>query len=337
MPHRPSDDRPRRPGAPPAARDAPHRCPYELLAGEVAHVRDVECSAPRSPAGDDEHATAHLVIVQRAGVYVRHPAGRARARTAPVVADLTHAVLLNADERYRVSHPTDCGDASTVIALAPAVAREVAVAHDRRAWPDGAPAYAATHAPVAPATRLRLAALRAGLRAGTVSVAAAEEEALTLVDAVLRAAALRGADRRGAPDASAARRAATRRARRELAEAVKEILARDPAAAVPLAALARSVAASPYHLTRVFHAEVGAPIHRYHLRLRLALAVERLGDAAHDGRPGALSALAHDLGFANHGHFTRAFRREYGATPSAAGAAIAARGSRARPAPLRSA
>lgn len=318
--------------------DPSHLATRVLFTGSVATIRDVDCRAPRSPAGAEEYGRGHVVIFPRAGLFVRHPATRARGRGTPLVADVAHAVLLNADEPYRVSHPTDGGDRSTVVAVSAAVAREVAAAHDPRTWNEATPAFAATHALIAPAVRLRLSALRAGLRAGAVSALTAESVALDLLDAVLRDSARRDLSRASASSQSA-RRATTRRARRELAEAVKETLACAPAAAVPLAVLARRVGASPYHLTRVFRAEVGLPVHQYQLRLRLALAVERLGDTGdHAGdraRHGALSALALDLGFVSHAHFTRAFRQAYGVTPSAARVAMAARGSRTGAAWLR--
>ena len=46
-------------------------------------------------------------------------------------------------------------------------------------------------------------------------------------------------------------------------------------------------------------------------RLRARLAAERLARGAPD-----LTELALDLGFADHAHFTNAFRREWGVPPS---------------------
>lgn len=291
----------------------PHLHTHVLFRSPLATVRDVACRAPRSPIGGEERAGQHMAIFPRAGVFVRHAAARGRGvdRSTPLVASAAHALLFNADEPYRVSHPTDDGDHSTVLAVAPDLAREIALAHDRRAWHDAASPFGDAHVLVPPALRLRLGALRAGLRAGALPPLAAETMVLEILGDLI-AARVDAAGRRAGGDRPP-QRAATRRARRDLAEAVKEALARDPAATIPLAALAREVATSPYHLARVFHAEVGLPVHQYQLRLRLALAVERLGDP-HLG----LSALALDLGFASHGHFTRAFRRLYGLTPSVA-------------------
>ena len=48
------------------------------------------------------------------------------------------------------------------------------------------------------------------------------------------------------------------------------------------------------------------PLYRYHLRLRLARALDLVA-----GRED-LSGLAQDLGFSSHSHFTAAFKQAYG-------------------------
>jgi AraC-like DNA-binding protein len=95
-----------------------------------------------------------------------------------------------------------------------------------------------------------------------------------------------------------------------LARAVQITLASSPGEAHSLAALATRIGASPFHLSHVFRSAMGVSVHRYLVRLRLAAALERLarGDSS-------ISALALDLGFSTHSHFTAAFRRAFGATP----------------------
>jgi AraC-like DNA-binding protein len=62
-----------------------------------------------------------------------------------------------------------------------------------------------------------------------------------------------------------------------------------------------------------WRAATGETIARTLLRVRLALALERLGDGEDD-----LARLAVDLGFAHHSHFTARFRAAYGVPPSVA-------------------
>jgi len=54
------------------------------------------------------------------------------------------------------------------------------------------------------------------------------------------------------------------------------------------------------------------PVHRYHLRARMAAAVSQVLDSARD-----LTPIGIDLGFSSHSHFTATFRRTFGITPSA--------------------
>ena len=52
------------------------------------------------------------------------------------------------------------------------------------------------------------------------------------------------------------------------------------------------------------------PLYRYQLRLRLARALDLLGDDVD------LSALSLSLGFTSHSHFSAAFRQAYGRSPT---------------------
>ena len=79
-----------------------------------------------------------------------------------------------------------------------------------------------------------------------------------------------------------------------------------------LAATAAEVGYSPFHLARVFRAVTGSSLHSYAERLRLRHALDRVADGERD-----LSALAAELGFASHSHFTLRFRRAFARPPSA--------------------
>jgi AraC family transcriptional regulator len=70
------------------------------------------------------------------------------------------------------------------------------------------------------------------------------------------------------------------------------------------------IGSSPVYLTQLFRQVEGLPLYRYHLRLRLARALELVPHYVD------LTALALELGFSSHAHFTATFRQAYGRAPS---------------------
>ena len=73
--------------------------------------------------------------------------------------------------------------------------------------------------------------------------------------------------------------------------------------------IAAEVGVSPVYLTQVFQQVEGLPLYRYQLHLRLARALDRLGEDID------LTRLALDLGFSSQSHFGAAFKRAYGQSP----------------------
>jgi AraC-like DNA-binding protein len=92
---------------------------------------------------------------------------------------------------------------------------------------------------------------------------------------------------------------------------VKVLLAGDLSRRWTLTDIAAEIRGSPVYLTQVFRQVEGLPLYRYHLRLRLARALDLIP------RYDDLSALANDLGFSSHSHFSAAFTQTYGRPPTA--------------------
>jgi AraC-like DNA-binding protein len=90
----------------------------------------------------------------------------------------------------------------------------------------------------------------------------------------------------------------------------KEFLDANMSSPIRLGDIAQAVGASPAYLTDVFRRAEGVPLHKYLTQLRLARALVELPHADD------LTMLAFNLGFSSHSHFTAAFRRAYGSTPS---------------------
>lgn len=94
-----------------------------------------------------------------------------------------------------------------------------------------------------------------------------------------------------------------------LVRAVKNLIA-SGATQLSLAEIAACVKASPTYLTAAFRRHEGMSIGRYQRRLRLGRALLDLPNTED------LAALALDLGFSSHAHFSSAFRAACGESPS---------------------
>jgi len=99
--------------------------------------------------------------------------------------------------------------------------------------------------------------------------------------------------------------------RRELkpVQRVRDYLREHYAEDITLTDLAQVAHLSPYHLNRVFHAEVGMPPHKYQTQIRVSHASKLLAR----GMP--IAEVAAETGFTDQSHFTRHFRRLMQVTP----------------------
>lgn len=263
-------------------------------------LQDFRCRAHVEPLGPEETHPTHGIVFVRQGVF-----GRA-VGDETLVADANHVLFFNAGEPYRYSHPLSGGDDCTVIAVDTDRARELIAHHAPRDAERRERPFALGHGLSSPrAARLHYELL--GLVRRDAPRLAVEDAVAELADEAIGAAYRTcGAGRGREPSSAAARRRA-----RDLAEAVKVTLNDRGESPPSLGELARSHGCSPFHLSRTFRRAVGVSLRRYAGRLRTRLAAVRLAAGAHD-----LTALALDLGYADHSHFTNAFRREWGLPPS---------------------
>ena len=259
-----------------------------LLDTETAQIRDVVCDGECRHRSAEECASAtHLVFPYR-GVYVRH-LGRNDA-----VAEANQVVFFNQAEDYSISHPVAGGDASLSMTIAEPLLSELAPKDQVR--DGGVLAFRRHRLRVDPRAQVLVALLRHSLRRGAAETLEAETLALTLVR---RALGERTSHAAGAS-----------RGRQKLVDRAKVILSSDLARRWTLAEIAHEVGVSPVYLTQVFQQVEAVPLYRYQLRLRLARALDLLGQ--YDD----LTALGLDLGFSSHSHFSASFRQAYGRTPA---------------------
>ncbi|MFN8572347.1 MAG: AraC family transcriptional regulator [Gemmatimonadaceae bacterium] len=267
------------------------------LASSPSLVRlvDVTCGIRRSRAGAERLVPLHEFVFVRRGVFQTHLHRRV------LTADPNQVLLVDGGSEVRFSHPTDDGDEFTAIELFPDAARELC-ARQRPQLADRlrTPMSDGTH-PVSHHIVLQLQRMRSAMRRG--DALAQEELALALAAGIL--------DQRTPERKGGAITDEPAPGRRDLVEEVKVRLASSLGESLSLGQLARMVGRSPFHLARTFRDATGVPLYQYRLGLRLAVALDRVAEGETN-----LSALALDLGFSSHSHFTRHFRRRYGGAPT---------------------
>jgi AraC-like DNA-binding protein len=259
-----------------------------LLSTESLILRDVHCSGTCRHRSAEECAQATQLVFPYRGLYLRH-VGKDQA-----VADANHVMFFNAQEGYQVSHPLDGGDACLSLNLEPAALAELAPKALLQA--QAGVAFRAQSQRIDARAQALVALLRHSLENGSIEALEAEALLLTLVCRSL------------GPRTS--RQPASTHARRRLADRVKVLLSSDPCRRWTLAEIGKEIGSSPIYLTQVFRQVEGLPLYRYQLQLRLARALDLIK------RYEDLSALAAELGFSSHSHFTSAFRQAYGRTPA---------------------
>lgn len=263
-------------------------CATRLLETASVKLADVHCSGGHAHAGDEECSSATQMVFPYRGVFVRHVGGEA------AVGESNQVLFFNAGDGYRVSHPVRGGDSCLAMTVEESVMREVAPADLLRNGPPVA--FRHPRLRIDARAQVLVALLRHSLAHGIAEPLEAEGLSLTLMQ------------RSFGPRTSHAPRSS--RGRQRLVDRAKLVLAGDLARRWTLAEIAAEVGVSPVYLTQVFRQVEGMPLYRYQLQLRLARALDLLD------RYDDLSALGQDLGFSSHSHFSAAFQRAYGRTPS---------------------
>jgi AraC-like DNA-binding protein len=260
-----------------------------LLATDTVAAWDVKCPGATADESPEECASATHFVFPYRGVYVHH-VGRKES-----IADASQVVVINDDEPYRVSHPVGGGDSSLSIGVSAATLMELLptelLQNSGRATLNQPRLRVDAHA------QARAAVLRHRLRLRTIE--GLEAETLTL-DLIRHAVGQRFSGTRPITETS-----------RRLVDHAKLVVSSDLRCRRTLADLAAEVGVSPTYLTDVFQRVEGTPLYRYQLQLRLARALDLLGE--YDD----VTELALALGFSSHSHFSAAFKQTYGHTPSA--------------------
>lgn len=237
------------------------------------------------------------IVLMRHGSYTRTLSGRT------YVGDPAQTVFYHASDEGRVDHPFETSTLGTTIRLMPGPSLErqldAAALSGRHVESATFPARIADRS--ATTERSHRTLLRALAEAGRDEVRVQESMALLFHHAI---ADMREPDILAGPNASPRDNSRVRTAQEFLSFAYARPLSLDD--------IARVAGCSPWHLCHLFRRSLGVPVHRYLNRVRLRHAVEQIELGEH-----SLTRTALTCGFSSHSHFTSAFRREFGSTPSA--------------------
>jgi AraC-like DNA-binding protein len=283
----------RAPSPPPASSPGPSRRLYDsalLRSGRF----EIAVDDPRfAEAGQMRRAE---FVFPRTAVWIEHEGER------PFAAEPTMVTLYNGGEPYRRRAIDAGGDRCHWHAVAPEALLDVVASVDPSIRERPERPFRFRHAPLDAASLVAERRVARALAAGDFDPVEVEATMLGLLRRVVAAAYARA----GGPPG-----AAEREPRRRVADEVKAFALPRAGERLTLARLARAVETSPFHLCRRFKAETGETLHGWLMSVRLRLALERVAEPGSD-----LATVALDAGFASHSHFTHAFRRAFGTTPS---------------------
>ena len=268
----------------------------------VYTTRDVVAGEFRCPTSYENFLTAgrinhYIVAFPRTAVWIE------RERERRFVADPGSATIYNPGQpylRYPISPEGDLSDWLGVSErLARDAVRQFSIPDSEHVEP-----FRLVRAPVSSEVYIAQRRLFADFNRADTDELRIEEQALEIVVATL-ATGYQNTHRR---TVAAPRRG---RPRRELVENTKAAISKRLFENLSVCELAEYVGVSPFHLCRAFRAESGMTLHAYRRDIRLRAVLGLTAEYR-----GNLSALALRAGFYSHSHFTTAFRRAFGISPS---------------------
>jgi AraC-like DNA-binding protein len=263
-------------------------CRTRLLESSLGLVESLQVGGPPAPKPRaDSYSPDFQVCLPYRGAFVWH------VGHDDVVADPNRVLFVTGDEPFRLSRPVRGGYAELIVTVRPDGLADLLGIQERR-LPEHA-MFRQRSQPASPALQ-RLGIEFLHRRAACAGDLAADEWLQRFLETAL--------DPGTAP-------AAVSPSTRRLVDRAKAYMAANLSAPVRLLDIARAVGTTAAYLTAIFRRVEGRPLHQYLVQLRLARALVELPQAAD------LAALAQDLGFTHHSHFTAVFGRTFGCTPSA--------------------
>jgi AraC family transcriptional regulator len=225
---------------------------------------------------------------------------------ASLIADANHAVFYNPHQPYRRRLLDPRGDHCVFLGVLPETLAEIVAMYDPAARDRVHGPYRYSSGPITPRDYLERQRIHRAAFLDRADPLCLHESVLALFHSVVAASyRARGAGERP--------RRETARRHREAVQELQRLLATRYMEPLTLDDMAATVGLSAFHAARLFREHTGATLHHYRNQLRLTEGLQRLGEPAC-----SLTDIALDLGYNSHSHFTAAFRRAFGVTPSRA-------------------
>jgi AraC-like DNA-binding protein len=274
-----------------------------LWSSELVEMGRFWCSTRHPEFRTAGPIRGHTFVFPETAVWIEHE-GR-----PPFFGNPAGVALYNDGQPYTRAAVDPQGDRCTWFALSDELARDVVASRDPRVA-DSDRVFAVPFGPVAPGAALKARCLvRHAVQRGPDALLMEESIVDLFADVVA-----------GVYDHYGRQGPAVTRRQQDVVDSVACQLYRTCTENHSLATLAGSVDVSVFHLCRLFRRATGLTMHAYRHQLRLTRALDALGSPDVD-----LLALAVELGYSSHSHFTSMFRRQLGLVPSQARARLAMR------------
>ncbi len=270
-----------------------------LYNGRFGRIGRFYCPPSHPRFSDTGPIDGTIIVFPRTSVTITH------AGQQPIVGDPNVVMFYNQGQRYTRGKLSEEGDICDWFGFAPQIVVEALRPVDPRVDDRWDKPFVFSHGPSTSHLYLQQRLLVEALsHEDAPDLFTIEEKMLAVLQEAVR---IRYWRKRSSPQKSPT----TQKSHRELVAGAKVILATRYAEALSLEQLAEGLYTSPYHLCRVFRQETGQTIHNYLNQIRLRASLEQVAAGER-----SLLELSLALGFANHSHFSAAFRRAFGVPPS---------------------
>lgn len=275
-----------------------------LFASDAVVLTEYDCRCRHTVVSDEENSGADSIVFPRTGAFCKHVGRR------QVLADSNQVIFFSKGTSYRVSHPDTQGDNCLSMSFPPDMLVDAfgPSAAEARVRGDSLLPSVSTTIDAPLMMRLHRLYRAASNGASPLAVEESAAEALGMIASAARQRGMQVAYRQPTPRRY---RPDTVAAHRDLVAAAWEMLTARFREPLSLGEIANAAHTSRFHMARIFRRKTGLSLHQYQTRLRLSAALQSLNEGAED-----LTGLSLGLGFASHSHFTLAFRRAFGVTPT---------------------